>query len=549
MTKQELIAENKEIFALNKELVALNQDLASKYKKLASKYKDVTSKYQASIAYNQDLIAKTKEYAIRVETLEYELANLKKLIFGPSSEKRYSTPDANQLSLFDEKEDQNASPQEESNVEVKAHKKKKAKKRKKSCGRNSFPEYLRREVEELLPEDYDPESMVIIGKEETEILAYKKPQVYVRKLVRPKVVVKRDEDQGVKQAPMPPRLIPKGMADESLVAEMIAEKILYHTPIHRFRKKLKQLGVEISSKVLVNWFHTGAEAIMPVYHLMHKDLLSQSYIQVDESTIKVLPKNNKNSCELGYMWVIGVPKLRASLFHFGAGRSQKEGLKLLGNYDGLVQADGYEVYNGLQKRNNYTLTYCMAHARRKFFDAKGVDPPRVKFILNKIGDLYSIEKKAREKNYTSEQRLLLRRKEAIPILAEIENWLQEQTEKDSNKLSNPIERAIRYTHSRWTGLTAYANDGRLEIDNNFVENSIRPVALGRKNYLFAGNNNAAQNLAVLYSIINTANMNNLDPQKYLCWLFNKVVHNKVTDDAVNWLPYNLDQETAAKLST
>lgn len=497
----------------------------------------------------QELLAENRELKMEVQNLKFELNNLKKIIFGSASEKRNSTLDEEQLKLFDSEENDPPTPSEDEHIEVKSYRKKKVQKRKKSCGRHSFPANLRREIEELLPEDFDPETMSIIGEDVTEILAYRKAEIFVRKLVRPKVVVNRDEDQGVKQAKMPARLIPKGMVDESLIAEMITEKMLYHTPIFRFRKKLKQVGVKIASNVLLNWFHTAAESLKPVYHLMHKDLLSQPYIQVDESTLKVLPKNNKNACEIGYMWVLNVPKLNAALFHFGAGRSQKEALKLIGNYKGILQADGYEVYKGLEKKNNYTLIHCMAHGRRKFYQAIGSDPPRANFFLEKVGELYEIERRARENNYSDHQRLLLRRKEAIPILAEMERWLKEQVEKPSNALKTPIEQAIKYCHSRWEGLAAYAYDGRLEIDNNIIENSIRPLALGRKNYLFAGNNNAAQNLAVLYSMINTAEKNNLDVFKYLLWLFEKVVHNKVTDEVINWLPYRLDQDTIEKLST
>lgn len=497
----------------------------------------------------QELLAENIELKNKVQHLQFELDNLKKMLFGSASEKRSSTPDAEQLELFEQKNEEASTKTEEEQIEVKSYKKKKNHKRKKSCGRHSFPANLRRETEELLPEGFDPETMTIIGEDVTEILAYKKPEIFVKRQTRPKVVINRDEDQGVKQAPIPPRLIPKGMVDESLIAEMITEKMLYHTPIHRFRKKLKQVGVKISSNVLLNWFHTAAESLKPVYHLMHKDLLSQPYIQVDESTIKVLPKNNRKACQMGYMWVVNVPSLKAALFHFGAGRSQKEGHKLIGDYKGIVQADGYEVYKGLEKQNNYTLIHCMAHARRKFYQAIGTDPPRAEFFLEKVEELYEIERKAREKNYTAKQRLLLRTKEAIPILTEMENWLNKQVNKPATVLNTPIEKAIKYSHSRWDGLSAYAHDGRLEIDNNIIENSIRPLALGRKNYLFAGNNNAAQNLAILYSIVITAEKNKLDVNKYLLWLFDKVVHNKVTDSAINWLPYHLDTDTIEKLST
>ena len=541
MERQEFLAENIE---LQTKVQNLERELL-RHKIIGQNLRNELSEQKTIV---QNLKRELSEYKVIAESLRSELSEFKRIAFGSASEKRRSTPDTQQLELFEQKyQEASTETEQEEQIEVKSYKKKKTQKRKKSCGRHSFPANLRREIEELFPEGYDPETMRIIGKDETEILAYKKPEIFVKKQVRPKVVSIKDEDQGVKQAPIPPRLIPKGMVDESLIAEMVTEKILYHTPVYRFKKKLKHVGVNVSNNVLLNWFHAAAENLKPLYHLMHQDLLSQPYIQVDESTIKVLPKNNKNACKIGYMWVLNVPKLKAALFHYGAGRSQKEGHKLIGDYNGIVQADGYEVYQGLKEKNNYTLIYCMAHARRKFYQALGTDPPRAEFFLDKVDQLYDIERRAREENYLTEQRLLLRRKEAIPILAELENWLKEQVEQPSTVLKTPIEKAIKYSHSRWKGLMAYAYDGRLEIDNNLIENSIRPLALGRKNYLFAANNYTAQNLAILYSLVITAEKNKLDVYKYLLWIFDKIVHNKVTDAAINWLPYNLDKDTIENL--
>lgn len=500
---------------------------------------------------NKKLAHENAKLKYQLEMIEGQLNKLQKFVFGSSNERHYSAPDSKQLKLFTDKQSESKSAEqtEEEFVEVKAYKKRKENKsRKKSCGRKPLPESLRRELEELLPEGYDPETMTIIGEDVTELLAYKKAEIFVRRLVRPRVVVKGDEDQGVLQTKLPERIVPKGLADDSLIIKMIVEKMLYHMPIDRFRKKLNQLGVNFTSNLMVNWFHSAAELLLPLYHLMHDDLLAQDYLQVDESTIKVLPEKKKNNCHLGYMWVMNSVPLRATLFHYGSGRSMKEASKLIKNFKGILQADGYEVYASLKDKNHFTLIHCMAHARRKFYDAKNNDPPRAEHFLNLVQELYKTEEKARTTHCTPEQRLLLRQQEATPVLEKLKKWLEEEASKNTSGLNSPIEKAIKYTLSRWEGLTAYLNDGQLEIDNNLIENAIRPLALGRKNYLFAGNHHAAQNLALLYSFVVTAVRNDLDVHKYLDWLFNKVLNNKITNEAINWLPYRLNQETKTLLS-
>jgi hypothetical protein len=183
----------------------------------------------------------------------------------------------------------------------------------------------------------------------------------------------------------------------------------------------------------------------------------------------------------------------------------------------------------------------MAHARRKFIEAQNTDPPRADYFLQRVQVLYDIERQARKAQINDQHRLQLRQQKAIPILEELGSWLQEQF--TTNILpKSPIGKAIAYSLKRWKGLCAYAHNGQLEIDNNLVENTIRPVALGRKNYLFAGSDEAAQNLACLYSIIGTCDMHGLNAQRYLTWLLRKVATQKVDHQAINWLPHRMETQ-------
>ena len=216
--------------------------------------------------------------------------------------------------------------------------------------------------------------------------------------------------------------------------------------------------------------------------------------------------------------------------------------RILSDYSGTLQTDGYSVYKEIGGRNGIRLIHCMAHARRKFFDAKENEPVLSDYVLGIMKRLYEIERKAREEKMNPEQRLSLRTREAIPILDELKKWLLEKTADRNILPKSMIRKAIDYSLNLWEGLYAYALDGRLEIENNLVENTIRPLALGRKNYLFAGSHDAAQNLAVLYSIVGTCEKNNINTFKYLDWLLRKVANEKVTDQAVNWLPHRVDSE-------
>lgn len=472
--------------------------------------------------------------------LKAELAQLKKLLFGAKRERFISEENPNQGLLF---EDHPPAGQPIEEAEEVLTKKKKRKQSRRAIQRNTFPASLRREDEPIQPEGVDLDSMVKIGEDVTELLAYVPADLYVKRIIRPRYVNKADEDQGVAQAPIPARLIPKGMVDESLVAQIIVEKILFHTPIHRFRKKLKQAGISfISENNLYNWFHSAAHSLLPLYHLLHQDLLAQPYNQADETRITVLSKNKPGSSHRGYFWVLNNPKLRAVFFQYDARRSTKAGEALLPDFSGILQSDGYTVYEAIERKQEVQLIHCMAHARRKFVEAQNTDPPRANYFLERARKLYMIERKAREVQMSDQERLLLRQQEAIPLLDELGRWLKEQYTSAKLLPASPIGKAIAYTLKRWKGLCAYAHDGQLEIDNNLVENTIRPVALGRKNYLFAGSDEAAQNLACLYSIIGTCNMHGVNAHRYLAWLLRQVATQKVTAEALSWLPHRMDKE-------
>jgi len=488
------------------------------------------------------LEAENKELREAIFLLKAELAQLRKMIFGAKRERFVGSSDPNQGSLFEEQqlEQDNGIQAQEPAFEVKTHKNKKAKKK---PIHNAFPAHLRRQDILVQPKSLDTDNMIKIGEDVTEILAYKPASLFVKRITRPRYVFRKNEDLGVLQAKIPARLIPKGRVDESLIAQIIVEKILFHTPIHRFRKKLKQAGIYfVSENNLGSWFSKAAYSLRPLCDLLKKDILAQSYVQTDESPIAVLCKNKPGSTHRGYMWVLNQPKLKSFVFEYNPSRSTVAAQDLLQDFSGTLQTDGYSVYEKIKTANQLKLIYCMAHGRRKFVEAQNTDPPRAKYFLEKVQQLYEIERQAKDQKMNDQQRLEIRQKQAIPILKQLGKWLKEQLLDPSVLPNSPIGKAIAYNLKRWKGLSAYANDGQLEIDNNLIENSIRPLALGRKNYLFAGSHDAAQNLACLYSIVGTAHKHELNVHRYITWLLRQVAKHKIDDNAIEWLPHRMKPE-------
>jgi len=491
----------------------------------------------------QELEEENKVLKTEVVLLKEENAQLRKMMFAAKRERFVDDQNPQQGNLFGQAASTEATwadtPPE---VDSRSSQKKKKKVRK-PAKRNTFPASLKRIPTILYPQGVNLEELTEIGRDVTELLVYRRASMEVKQIIRPRMVDKIKEDLGVLQAPIPPRIIPRGMVDESLIGEMISEKIQFHTPIHRFSKKLKQVGIKcISENNLYNWFHRAAEALIPIYDLLVADIIAQTYIQGDETGMPVLSKNKKGAAHRGQMWAFMAPTIKAIAFNYEPTRSAKSACVILEKYQGILQVDGYSAYETVAKNRPIDLIYCMAHSRRKFFEAKDTAPQIANYFLSKVQILYQIEQRCRDEDLNYEQRLKLRQQQAIPILKKLKEWLVEQVNKPDLLPKSKLYKALNYTYPRWKGLSAYAHDGRLEIDNNLVENTIRPIALGRKNYMFAGSDDAAQNLAVLYSLVNTCRKNDINVVNYLHWLLKKVASHKITPQAVDWLPHRIDRK-------
>jgi len=258
----------------------------------------------------------------------------------------------------------------------------------------------------------------------------------------------------------------------------------------------------------------------PLYEVLKKKILSSDYLQADETPIKVLDKDKKGTTHRGYHWVYHAPIEQLVLFDYREGRGREGPNEILENFRGHLQTDGYAVYEDYGRKSGVILLHCMAHARRKFDEAKDNDLARAEYALTNIQKLYAIERQARDNNLTPEQRYALRQEKSLPVLTELKSWMLENYKSVLPK--STIGQALHYSLERFDKLMIYATDGKLEVDNNLVENAIRPVAIGRKNYLFAGSHNGARRAAMLYSLLGTCKINNVNPFEWLRLTLDKI---------------------------
>lgn len=379
-----------------------------------------------------------------------------------------------------------------------------------------------------LPDDLPREEVVIdpagdltdyikIGQEVTEVLEITPASFFVKRIIRTKWALKdqKADSKGVLIAPIPSRTVAKGLLAESLLAYVTISKFVDHLPLHRQIKIFQRQGIHLAASTLSDNIAAVCKQLEPLYNSLKREVLANKYIQADESPIKVQDSEKKGACHQGYFWAYHAPLSKLVLFEYQRGRGQEGPAELLADFRGVLQTDGYGVYSSLFAASpSVTLAACMAHVRRKFDEAVGDDAVRAKYAVEQIGKLYAIEGQIRDNPALEEPDICQKRVlEAGPILAELKSWLEGEVGKVLP--DSPIGKAIAYALKLWDRLMVYLYQGQLQIDNNLVENTIRPIALGRKNYLFAGSHAAAQHSAIIYSLLGSCQLNGVNPQQWL----------------------------------
>lgn len=477
--------------------------------------------------------------------------------YGRKAE-RWPERDNPQLSLFNEAEGETVKPvaAEAKIIEIGPHRRVKS-------GRKPLPDSLPRvTIVHDVPEEQKHcgcgAAKSQIGEEVSEQLDVVPARVQVLRHVRPKYACRQCEgveDNGptVVIAPPPTQLIPKSYASAGLLASILIAKFADAQPFYRQEGIFRRLGVELNRTTMCNWAVQAGEACAGLLDLLGKEVRSGPLINIDETTVQVLKETGRSPTSKSYMWVFrgGDPKRPALMFRYHPGRHGSVAEEYLGDYQGYVQTDGYGGYNFLDSRQGIVHLGCWAHARRKFVEAlkaagglrSGKKTGVAEEAVARIKALYAIEEETKAARLDPAGIARLRQEKAAPLLESLHDWLRERSRETPPQ--SLLGKAIAYTLTQWPRLVNYLKDGVLRPDNNLAENAIRPFVVGRKNWLFSGSADGAKASASLYSLIETAKANGLEPYHYLRHVFERLPLAKTEADLRALLPQYIDHTLLA----
>lgn len=529
-----------EISSLQKIIIFLHHNI----EKIAQENNTLQKNHDAIL---QEKVKTETELATVKSKLDYMLEQFKlskQRQFGRSSEK-----DLVQRDMFDEA---GITPSVEAEEDVADETEEITYKRKKNAGkakRTALPDYLSREVI-----TYDiPESdktctccgseKICFGKEISEQLKVIPPQIVVVSHQRLKYCCKPCEGE-ISLAPKPDLFLPKSIADASLVAYTIILKYVDHLPLYRQEHIWARNKIELPRNTTCAWVMKSATLCEPLVDVMRLELIKGGYVQADETPTQVLNEPKRKNTQKSYMWVyrkaIGPPLI---LYEYQETREAEHPKRFLAGLKGHLQTDAYSGYDWSDDMPNVIHLGCMTHGRRPFAELQKLDKKSKGLAyqaLEIIGVLYHIEAQIKDK--TIEEKYQLRQEQAKPQLEKLHAWLLKHVNQAPPK--GKLGQAMRYLINHWQKLIRYIDDGRLHIDNNAIENDIRPFALGKKNWLFYGNPRGAKAGAVFYSLLITAKANQLNEHAYLTFVFNRIRACKTEDDYRKLLPgYLTDEET------
>jgi len=347
----------------------------------------------------------------------------------------------------------------------------------------------------------------------------------------------------IKTAALPKQPIPKSNASPGLLAHIAVAKYQDGLPLFRMETIFGRLGIHLPRNTQANWMIKCSELLQPLYNLLNDQLLASGYIHTDETPVQVLNEPNKSPESKSYMWIrkTGDPNQKIILFDYASSRRADVAQSLLPDYQGYLQTDDYAGYNRVAKTEDIIQLGCFAHARRKFIDAQKVTPSKkgqvskADMAVEMIKKLYAIEKAIKDKS--RDEKYSVRQEKSKAQLEKIKSWLDKALLNTLPK--GKTGEALAYMYKNWEKLTVYIKDGRLNIDNNPVENAIRPFAIGRKNWLFSDSQKGAKASAILYSLIETAKANDLEPYIYLKTIFTKLPQFESLEDVEILLPWNV----------
>lgn len=477
-----------------------------------------------------------------------QLAWCKRQLFGRKSEK-LKTCDPNMPNLFADQFAELMQQAEEKRDEAvaKVEREKKEDRRQKRQNRVMMEDLpvMKRTV--LEPSDVDLSLYKKIGEEVTRVVEHEPGRLYIHEIVRPKYGLKDNTQlppegqKGVEIADMPVLPIEKGIAGASLLTEVLLQKYEYHVPFYRQIKQFAHLGMKgLKENTIDGWFKKAMELLRPLYKALEAEVFKSGYVQADETTTPVIDRD-KGKAAKEYLWMVRAVMERLVLFHYDSGSRAGAVIEALANghqFKGILQCDGFAGYETAFKTNaGVTLVNCMVHIRRHFEQALDENKDVAQHALTEIQHLYMIERMCDEAGLDADARKAKRNELARPIMNAMKVWMETEGVKYSE--SSLIGKAITYAYTRWDNMMRYLDDGRILLDNNLAENEIRPITIGRKNYLFCGNHKAAGNMAVVCSLLATCRNHNVNPRLYLTDIIGRMpyMRNCASGELVELLPH------------
>jgi transposase len=469
-----------------------------------------------------------------IQRLKLFIAKLQRMQFGPSSEKLARDIAQLELRLEDLETNKTIQPSSPSTSQsVPAG----------QPARQPLPTDLPREIETLAPTDSGcPDcggALKPLGEDVSEMLEFVPGRFKVIRTVRPKLACNRCDV--IVQEPAPHRPIDRGLAGPGLLAHVLVGKYADHMPLYRQSEIYAREGIELDRSTLAGWVGGASRALEPLVDAIRKYVLDAMKIHADDIPVPVLAPGNGKT-KTGRLWTYvrddrpaGSTDAPAVWFAFSPDRKSEHPANHLATFRGRLQADAFPGFNRLYEPGTITEIACWAHVRRKFHDLYEVhQSPIAKEALDRIGALYGIEREIRGR--PPDERKTIRNERARPLLDDLQRWMKSCLTKLSRK--SEVAVAIHYALGRWTPLLRYCGDGALEIDNNAAERALRAVALGRKNYLFAGSNAGGERAAAMYTLIGSAKLNGIDPEAYLSNVLARIANHPITR-IKELLPWNL----------
>ena len=463
-----------------------------------------------------------QEKARRVE-VEHQLRWLKNQLFGTKSERRVDLDDTTQLSLG-EAVTKATDPEEAPETVVREHARRKSNRKQGDQDEpglrfdDSVPVQTTVVVDpkfEGIPED----ELEVISEKKSYQLAQRPASYVVLETIRP--VMKRKGTGEVSCAPAPPSVLPGTYADVSLLAGMVVDKFAYHLPLYRQHQRIEAAGITVSRASLTNWTHDALDLLEPIYNAQLRSILNSRVLAMDETPIRAgrKPRSGssakKGKMKTGYFWPVYGDQDEVA-FPFAASRAKKEAEEILGEYCGTLLTDGYTAYERwAEKRKEVTHALCWSHTRRGFVKAEEVEPVRSAEALRRIRDLYVIDKEIRSKKLEGEEKQVERGQRSKPLVAKFFEWLTHEMATSALLPTNPFTKAARYALDREKGLEVYLSDPDVPMDTNHLERALRPIPMGKKNWMFCWTEVGAEKVGWAQTLIATCRIHEIDPYTYL----------------------------------